>query len=96
MGKSDSVRRERVFRGRVQGVGFRYSTTKIAEHYSVTGYVQNLPNGSVLLVVEGDQAEVESFLDDHASKMDPFIESIEETLVEVATGNFSSFGVRLS
>ena len=42
-----------VFRGRVQGVGFRQHTKSIARAYPVVGYVRNLGDGSVELVARG-------------------------------------------
>ena len=49
--------------GRVQGVGFRYTCVDIAHRFHVAGYVQNLPNGSVKLVAEGNKSEVLTFID---------------------------------
>ena len=54
--------REIYFSGRVQGVGFRYTTRRIAANYDVTGFVKNLPDGRVLLVVEGRGDEVDSLV----------------------------------
>ena len=50
------------YEGRVQGVGFRFSTKQIAMGYEVRGSVANLPDGRVELCVAGDAAEVEEFL----------------------------------
>jgi acylphosphatase len=50
------------YSGRVQGVGFRQSTTEIACPFVVTGYVQNLPDGRVRLVAEGERDELTRFL----------------------------------
>ncbi len=44
--------------GRVQGVGFRYTAKGVAQRFAVTGFVRNLSDGRVELVVEGDAAEV--------------------------------------
>ena len=44
---SDSKRREHIcFTGYVQGVGFRYRLSHLAQHYGVTGWVRNEYDGS--------------------------------------------------
>lgn len=49
-------------RGRVQGVGFRYATVAAAQRHGVTGFVRNLPDGSVQAEVEGAADDVEAML----------------------------------
>jgi acylphosphatase len=49
------------YSGRVQGVGFRYTTKSVAAGYEVVGVVRNLSDGRVELVVEGDREELEAF-----------------------------------
>ena len=44
---------EVLFSGRVQGVGFRWRTLKIAQEFDVAGTVRNLSDGRVLLCAEG-------------------------------------------
>jgi acylphosphatase len=46
--------------GRVQGVGYRYYVLREAEQRQVTGYVRNLPDGSVEVVAEGSDAGLSS------------------------------------
>ncbi len=60
--KDAMQRREVYFCGRVQGVGFRYTVRGIASRFDVTGFVKNLPDGRVELVVEGMSGHVGSFL----------------------------------
>lgn len=48
--------------GRVQGVGFRATAAKIAEGFPITGWVRNEPDRSVLLEVQGTQADIDAFL----------------------------------
>lgn len=47
-----------VISGRVQGVGFRYSTQYEAEKLGVNGYARNLPDGDVEVVACGDKGQV--------------------------------------
>jgi acylphosphatase len=51
------------YSGRVQGVGFRYTTKQIASGFEVTGWVKNLPDGRVeLQAMARDIDELEAFL----------------------------------
>ena len=75
------------YTGNVQGVGFRYTTTQIAERHDVAGYVQNLPDGSVRLVAEGKEADVAAFLDDVTQMLSRHIENQSKTTTD-ATGEF--------
>lgn len=50
------------FEGRVQGVGFRYAIRQIAMGFDVIGWVKNLSDGSVELVLEGEEQEIEEFI----------------------------------
>ena len=52
------------YAGNVQGVGFRATASRIARGYPVTGYVRNLPDGRVQLLVEGSDVAVADFLQD--------------------------------
>jgi acylphosphatase len=87
------------FEGRVQGVGFRFTTADIARHHAVAGYVQNLPDGRVRLVAEGESQAVQNFVDDVRKQMRRYIhhDSVETA---DATGEFGqpgaadAFGIR--
>ncbi|MBD2346635.1 acylphosphatase [Anabaena subtropica] len=48
--------------GRVQGVGFRYSTVDTASQLGLTGWVGNLPDGRVEAVFEGVREIVEEMV----------------------------------
>lgn len=71
------MRNRVIYTGRVQGVGFRATTHSIASGFDVAGYVRNLPNGSVELVVEGNPREVQSLLDEIATRMHGYIEATD-------------------
>ena len=49
------MRRRYVFRGTVQHVGFRYRAITAAGRLGATGWVQNLPDGSVLMEAQGGE-----------------------------------------
>ena len=58
------VARRYVIAGRVQGVGFRWFTYDAAAREGLHGWVRNLPDGRVQLLVEGADEAVEAFLQD--------------------------------
>jgi acylphosphatase len=62
-----------VYRGRVQGVGFRYTACQIAEEFDVAGFVRNLPRGDVEVAVEGETEVVEAFLAALSRRMGDYI-----------------------
>ena len=49
--------------GRVQGVGFRYYVKKQAEIFQLTGWVRNSADGSVVVMVQGEKAVIDTFTD---------------------------------
>jgi len=56
------VHKNIVIQGWVQGVGFRYAARKIAFQYGITGFVRNLPDGSVYIEAEGSEEQVKEFV----------------------------------
>lgn len=60
---SESVSRLEIrFFGQVQGVGFRYRTYHAANALGLTGWVKNLPDGSVLCQVQGNGTAIDEML----------------------------------
>jgi acylphosphatase len=57
------ARARAVFRGRVQGVFFRAETRDRARSLGLSGWVRNVPDGSVEAVFEGERERIESILD---------------------------------
>lgn len=87
-------RREVYFVGHVQGVGFRHSAQQLAKDFEVTGYVKNLVDGRVQVVVEGDAKEVDRFIGALQTEMAQYIDAAQ-TSGAPATGEFSDFSVRM-
>ena len=49
------------FMGRVQGVGFRVFVQSVAQELGFTGWVKNMPDGSVVMEAQGDEARFGEF-----------------------------------
>jgi acylphosphatase len=82
-----------IFEGRVQGVGFRYTATSIARQCGIRGYVRNLRDGSVELVANGTEQQIERFLKQVAEAFEGYIE--RQTAEEIPCSEaFSGFDVR--
>lgn len=90
---SNLHRRTCHFTGRVQGVGFRYTVHNLAMPHNVRGYVRNLPDGRVELVMEGPDQDMDHLLDAIRQKMSQFIRRVD-TQVEPPTNSFSGFSIK--
>ena len=93
MSEPDREQREITYEGRVQGVGFRYTVRSVAAGFDVTGFVRNLPDGRVHLVVEGAAGEVGVFLDEVNAEMSRYIRDVHQ-MVRPASGQYNSFEIR--
>lgn len=81
------------YEGQVQGVGFRFTAQFVAGRFAVTGFVENLEDGSVQLVAEGAEAELLQFLQAvRASRVGRFILN-EISDWGPATGEYAQFSI---
>jgi acylphosphatase len=87
------IRQDVRYYGRVQGVGFRYTAQRIAGGYPVSGYVENLGDGTVHLVVEGDKEKVAAYLKDVNKALERYIDH-QVADEQCATGEFKDFSIR--
>ena len=62
MSAAGGIRRRVLIKGRVQGVGFRWSCRRMADAEGLAGWCRNLPDGRVEACFEGDPAAVERAL----------------------------------
>ena len=85
------VRAEVRVTGRVQGVWFRQSTKNTAEHYGVSGWCRNNPDGSVAAVFEGEETAVKAVIE--WCKDGPDLARVDDLQVEwkKPTGEFERF-----
>ena len=81
------------FSGRVQGVGFRFTAHAIARGFDVTGYVQNLADGRVQVLIEGEHDEIDRFIESVREQMSGYIRDVTCD-TSPATGEFSNFTVK--
>jgi len=87
-----NVRWHVFFSGRVQGVGFRYTCVQQARHHEVTGWVKNLDNGSVEMIVEGESAVLEAYVESVSEATHGCVADTQTTK-SAATGEFSTMSV---
>ena len=85
-------RRRLLYSGRVQGVGFRYTTRRIAQQHVVSGFVRNLADGRVEVVAEATPEVLDRFLGDVAKTLGRFMEDVEATRLP-ATGEWQTFEI---
>lgn len=79
--------------GRVQGVGFRYYTYSIASKYELKGWVKNLADGSVEIMVQGSDERINN-LKKYLMKGNGFIKVRELREMVLEHEKFSDFNIR--
>lgn len=92
---TDSTERRTIlYSGTVQGVGFRWTTERVLADAGVSGYVRNLPDGRVELVIEGQPSQTEAAVERVRRALGSYIRDEAQELGR-ATGEFRGFGIRL-
>ena len=82
-----------IYSGSVQGVGFRFAAESVARRIGVSGYVKNLPDGSVETVCEGTKVQLDDFLKDMETRMDGYVRNAN-VYWQPATGRYNGFEIR--
>jgi acylphosphatase len=88
------MRLKLIISGRVQGVCYRWFTRDTAVELGLTGWVRNLPDGTVEAVVEGEKEKLEQLLG--WCKQGPDLARVTDIQAdwEKATGEFQDFSIR--
>ena len=88
------TRAEIAVTGIVQGVGFRPFIYRLANKHGVAGFVRNMGDAGVQVVVEGDKKRVEKFIDSLRPEQPPLarIDEVKTTWKD-ATNEFKIFQV---
>ncbi len=80
--------------GRVQGVGYRAFTNRIARSLGLKGFVRNLPDGRVEVYAEGDEEKLKKLLEKlHEGPYFADVKNVEYTLSE-PRGQYEDFTIR--
>jgi acylphosphatase len=88
----NSMKRLRAFvSGTVQMTGYRAKVVNLANSLGLVGFVQNLPDGRVKVVAEGDELALERFLNDLRIKDSLIDVKGIEVNYTTATGDFVRF-----
>jgi acylphosphatase len=62
-----------IFVGQVQGVGFRFTAFNIANHRQLTGFVRNLPDGTVEMLAQGPAQIIDDCIQDIKERFSSYI-----------------------
>lgn len=81
------------YSGPVQGIGFRYTAQRIADSLKLAGWVKNLSDGRVEVIVEGARPDIELFLQRIDDIFKKYIRDIVTEWGEAA-GDFTGFDIR--
>lgn len=93
MAESQTETHRVIFHGRVQGVGFRWTTNRLAAGFPVNGFVRNLADGTVELFVQGSAEAISSLIAAIQAKMGDNITDCADDRVESAE-QFDRFQIR--
>lgn len=88
------IRLKAIVEGQVQGVGFRYFTQRQAVQLGLVGWVRNRWEGTVEVVAEGPQENLENLLQTISRGPNAGTTQNVKYDFQDATGEFSSFQIR--
>ena len=80
----DQTAKHVIFQGHVQGVGFRYTARQIAHQCNMTGFVRNLPDGTVEMLIQGPAQEIDNCIKEVQISFEGYI---RDTRIEEAPYN---------
>lgn len=82
-----------IYSGRVQGVGFRFTTEEIARSLGVSGWIRNLPSGEVEVLVQAPESAIEDLMKRVSDRFGRYIKEVKIDW-ESAGENSEGFEVR--
>ncbi len=82
----EKTRKHIIFSGRVQGVGFRWHSKNYAASAGLTGWVQNLYDGTVEMEVQGTEEKIAGLLQYMEQRPYVEIEGIDARTIPLENG----------
>lgn len=91
----EKVAAEITVSGRVQGVGYRFFTERAALGHGIKGWSMNLPDGRVMLEIEGEKKDVDLFIEE--LKKGPSMARVTDVSViwKPALDSFKNFFIKI-
>ena len=88
--KMEKSRKRIIFHGDLQGIGFRYKTSYLAQSLGLTGWVKNEYDGTVHMEVQGSEKDIIHLVMDLKKEETIRIESMDiEPIPCIAESGFS-------
>lgn len=83
-----------IISGMVQGVWFRHNTNRQGNMLGLTGFVRNLPNGTVEVVAEGDEDKLKQLI--AFCRKGPEGSNVKDVKIEYEepTNEFKTFSIK--
>ncbi len=80
--------------GRVQGVGFRWTTIQLARENNLTGWVKNELDGTVSIVAQGPSEQLKAFIEQIKNSPSPYAIIKAVTINYITISKLSGFNVK--
>jgi len=85
---------EIIAKGKVQKVGYRDYVEEVARSLGIVGFVENLKDGSVKIVCEGEEEMIKKFIQEINIKGLIEVEDVQIKSISDATGEFKFFEIK--
>ena len=82
-----------LYKGSVQGVGFRFTASRMAVSLGLTGFVRNISGGDVEVALEGEKPVIQECIKGINDYMKGYVSDSEITWGDF-NGRFNQFQVR--
>ena len=79
---SKTIRKNLVFKGRVQKVGFRFEVLLLANKLGLTGWVKNTPQGDVEVEIQGEDDKIDFLINFMKSLKRIKVIEVKEQIIE--------------